>query len=234
MNSTPLPHLWLRLASHACPLPRVRHGATWKGGDMRRLLRWAFNFAAVVSALLFVATCLLWVRSYRRFDRCIVCRLASGGKNEDFFELGSLNNRLWFYVEFDRRPQEEPAVQWVTQVVGSKGPFRSLSRYDAAVMITRVYGGGQFAGFGLTAGTYVGMTRPPPFAQTVTVVRAAIVPHWSVAVAASLFPAALLWHRLLTSRRRRVGYCPSCGYDLRVTPDRCPECGAVPAARKAT
>ena len=54
------------------------------------------------------------------------------------------------------------------------------------------------------------------------------VPHWLPAALLIALPGARLARSLRRRRnRRRAGLCRRCGYDLRATPDRCPECGAA-------
>ena len=62
------------------------------------------------------------------------------------------------------------------------------------------------------------------------------VPHWMLFALTSVVLLPQLLRRLATlwiaRSRLRKRLCTECGYDLRATPDRCPECGAA-ARRKA-
>lgn len=64
--------------------------------------------------------------------------------------------------------------------------------------------------------------------------REVAAPHWFFALVFSFFPTIRL---AAYSRRRkamRCGKCLTCGFDLRATPTRCPECGTVPPALTKT
>lgn len=48
--------------------------------------------------------------------------------------------------------------------------------------------------------------------------------HFPIATLVLILIASRQWRRL---PRYPTGHCPICGYDLRATPQRCPECGRV-------
>jgi hypothetical protein len=60
-----------------------------------------------------------------------------------------------------------------------------------------------------------------------------VIPYWVLGIITAALPIARLavwWRRW---RRHPEGCCRACGYDLRATPERCPECGAVAVTAKA-
>jgi hypothetical protein len=59
-------------------------------------------------------------------------------------------------------------------------------------------------------------------------------PYWAI-VLLLLSPVALvvpMWKRRRRTQRRQRGLCTACGYDLRASVDRCPECGTSIDAAK--
>jgi hypothetical protein len=92
---------------------------------------------------------------------------------------------------------------------------------DVEVVISRPFGGPRFSGL-----TYA--TPPGPPAARV---------DWTPILLVTCVPALSAAMSIKRWRSRRhyqgIDICVTCGYDLRATPDRCPECGAVPQAREA-
>ena len=71
----------------------------------------------------------------------------------------------------------------------------------------------------------LGNASPPPRRSNwpyLAAVYLAMLPTWIVT-------AIVTWREWRKKRRSQAGLCPDCGYDLRASPERCPECGAAPA-----
>jgi hypothetical protein len=60
-----------------------------------------------------------------------------------------------------------------------------------------------------------------------------MVPAWVAMVLFGLLPFSRAFLLIRRRQRTKSGLCAACGYDLRATPQRCSECGAVPAHAEA-
>ncbi|HEY8668356.1 MAG TPA: hypothetical protein VIL86_17025 [Tepidisphaeraceae bacterium] len=194
---------------------------------MRRKL---FTIGAGISLLLLIATVTLGVRGYFRGDDLHYQRLthSSGGWGHLYWldfqssrgRLGLNGARLNVLTDEAWNPLRDVYAQRLHYV--------GYEPIDLKVGDDRLGGVAGRIGFGLE--TYSGYSRKPinPFgyARAISI----LFPAWFLALLFSLLPALRLRRWILDRQRNRPGFCRTCGYDLRATPERCPECGMeVPA-----
>jgi hypothetical protein len=168
----------------------------------RRLL----NLAAAPSLLLCAATAALWARSYFRVDT--IHRNAGTWSHVLVVGRGEL---LYEWIDGKYTADEErPFLESQPADPAPYGPGRDVIERAGGVWV-------------LGFGHYVSLNGPDAvyYADGVTV-----VPLWCPLLVTAAPPAWWLIGRTRAARRRRPGHCPACGYDLRATPERCPECGA--------
>jgi hypothetical protein len=177
----------------------------------RRLL----NLLTLLSLLLCVASVALWVRSYAASDRVTHDQLDVDG---DFSDLtGWLIETGEGGVGVSRgrlhqagRPVDELYQGWAWE------PGEPVNLTEVWVGIPMTFGNRM--GFFWTDDQSV-----TPYTSMRT--RSVGFPVWPLAALTALLPAARLYRRLVRRRRYGAGRCRTCGYDLRATPDQCPECG---------
>jgi len=178
---------------------------------MKGLRRILIDAAAFVSLGLFAATLFLWVRGFwldehlraypdtaHRLHTVILWTYRNGFCLGDMQRESSSADAAGVAQERSRTPH------WSSRPSGGAGWERGFSYVDVRW---------KFAGFAWLRSPSAGN---PWWAFA--------FPAWFPALAFGVLPA---W--AIVRRRRRqchpAGCCQHCGYDLRATPDHCPECG---------
>ena len=175
---------------------------------MRRGL---LNLATVVSLLVFLAGGVLWLRSLHV---------------RDMVTIYTGERRAWWLTT---RPG---ALQW-TQVTNTvHDMYRQQWKTYQPTRTFPVDRLSQRTHFGFGIARWTGAVSPAsddpvPGTRRTYFIRI-VVPNAAVMALAAILPGTWLWSIVRRVRRISAGHCAACGYDLCATPNRCPECGAVP------
>jgi hypothetical protein len=181
-----------------------------------------------LSLLLYAAMVVLWVRSYWFVD-AVVWRgssMQSGDVVYRTLELSSCEGGACLYgsrgiVESTFPQSSRQWHRWpLERVSHAVGEYEQTVRYFD--MPTSAHPFGFQVAVGSTGG------RWPRSFFTIA------LPFWFLSALLGALPAVSLVHKLRQSRRSRRGLCRSCGYDLRGSTDRCPECGRALPVKHGT
>ncbi len=175
---------------------------------------------AGLSLVLAFVVCIQWYRGYQEQDQLSIRRYVGVREHptQEQFGVVCCQGAFWFYASWQRSDTINAApsllVEWQQQLdLGWRVRIRTY--------INPIYPSfrtGWINRFGFHASHDN---------RAVNV----LIPMWFCACCTIALPLA--WILFARSRVLRGHYpgakpCPQCGYDLRATPDRCPECGKSP------
>jgi hypothetical protein len=197
------------------------------------MIRRLFTLLSVVSLVLFAATCVLWAWSFWVRNSIVDSSAARDGRRFGgecvawrgrlTVEWGTSYLRPGREADYERELREDPAFYdvpgWSVRSEQEAGPDSQWALNE------------------LWSWKYDLNDWPAPAddqnaaRHTYGVIQ---IPLWAPVVAFAGLPlvSAIRFGRARRRRKRR-GLCATCGYDLRASPDQCPECGAVPAVKGA-
>jgi hypothetical protein len=130
------------------------------------------------------------------------------------FDLGSLEGHLFLsIITFnDEGPGRETGFDYSVDYSQGRFSSRPLATMDQFYNDKKIW-----LKFGIVSASNAGGTEA---------IRGVAMPHWFAAIALLVLPIirSVKWFR--HRRQVRAGCCAKCGYDLRASSGRCPECGA--------
>jgi hypothetical protein len=193
---------------------------------MRRGIRIMSGILAAVTLLVAVVGAHFWVASYWGPVAWFRARYSVEKNEYRHYWVQSADGRVM--ASFWRVRIDEPYVEQMREVAAA-GSFRDQWVSDARWM-WRPRSSRRWEEFG--AYVYVEKDVRSGIAAGQGSLVMVLMPYWVLVGLLLIGPAVCVvrW----ASRRRRFGEgrCQRCGYDLRASPEQCPECGAM-AARPA-
>jgi hypothetical protein len=209
---------------------------------MKRFRRRLFNWLVALSVLLFLATIAFWVRSYWRGDEFYIQRQMHRWEFASSSGVLEASVKQRYPAEITYSAKAPPKIRF-TGPPQSYGDELTVRHFD---INTRSQAGpwprsGPFLyrlGFQWDIESTISVTGRLPNRiekSPADVGRFVGVPTWFVTILAALLPSAWIAGKYRHRRQKQRlanGQCINCGYDLRATPDRCPECGAIPPPKK--
>jgi hypothetical protein len=186
------------------------------------MLRRLFTLASALSLLLCVATAALWVRSYRVADG------ASWQEHGRNYSFHAMCGGAVFHCQYgDYRPgydaYQYPHPERMTWSSYANPDYSVTEWRSSEEAVGPRY---RLLGFAYEHRTWPAGTELIAGGGRWTAVRSWMIaiPAWAIVGVFAVLPLAWVRRRW---RRPRAGCCGKCGYDLRATPGRCPECGEM-------